>query len=382
MDLQDRFDRTVSLLYEAALTDELWTSAAASINDLLGTHVHSWTSVDLTPPIKPRIEFSAFFMGRQHRPDLERLYFRDYYALDEAIPRLYGLRDREIVYKSDLYTDQEKKTSAAYHEFRRPSNWRQGFFLGLHLLDGRAIVLSFGDSTERGGWGGEQIRILRRLAPHARQFARVRHALADAGAVGAALTAQFEDGRTGLITLDRRGRILDANDRARDLLLRRDGVRDQGGTLAAATPGEDGQLQRLLAQALPSGSTQGAGGSMRIARGKGRTLVLEVNPVGEAGRQYHTRDVAALVLLVAPAARARVDPDFAAAVLGLTLAEARVAVRLAAGQTAAGIAQELGCAESTVRTHVQRAFRKQGITKQTQLVRIVLSLETLRGSRR
>ena len=86
------------------------------------------------------------------------------------------------------------------------------------------------------------------------------------------------------------------------------------------------------------------------------------------------------MVVVDPAARLRVDPDLAAAVLGLTPTESRVAVALATGQTVAGIADALDCAQSTVRTHLKRVYRKQGIRKQTELVQRVLSLEALRES--
>ena len=81
-----------------------------------------------------------------------------------------------------------------------------------------------------------------------------------------------------------------------------------------------------------------------------------------------------------PAARPRVDPDLAAAVLGLSPTESRVAVAVATGQTVAGIALAQGCAESTVKTHLKRVYRKQGIHRQSELVRRVLSLEGLRKS--
>ena len=74
------------------------------------------------------------------------------------------------------------------------------------------------------------------------------------------------------------------------------------------------------------------------------------------------------------------ETHFFHGLLGLTPTEGRVAVAVATGQTVAGIADALGCAESTVRTHLKRVYRKQGIHKQTELVRRVLSLETLRES--
>ncbi|MDE2864058.1 MAG: LuxR C-terminal-related transcriptional regulator [Gemmatimonadota bacterium] len=45
-----------------------------------------------------------------------------------------------------------------------------------------------------------------------------------------------------------------------------------------------------------------------------------------------------------------------------------------------GIALSLGCAESTVKTHLKRVYRKLGIRKQTELVHRVMSLATLGGS--
>ena len=160
--------------------------------------------------------------------------------------------------------------------------------------------------TEREGWGHEQVRVIRLLRPHLRQAARVRRAMADARALGASLAGLLENRRLGLIQLDRRGRILEANDRARDMLLKRDGLRDDGGVLTSGHAGENEELQRLLAKALPRYGVQGAGGSMKITRRKDRTpLVLEIHPVRGMGVDCRARQVGALVLVVDPARRSR-----------------------------------------------------------------------------
>ena len=380
MTAQDRFDRAVASLYGAALADAAWAPAAGAINDLIGVTGHGLTFAD---PCQSEAEIflNRFFVGAEHREDLERLYFRDYYWRDEAIPRLYELGDGDLVYRSRLYTDQEKQMSPAYNEFRRVAQSQDGLFVALDGLDGCGVVWSIGDSTERGGWGQDQIRTIRRLAPHLRQFARVRRAMADARALGASLAKLLENRRSGVIQLDRRGRILEANDRARAVLAKRDGLRDDGGVLSAGTRAEDAELKGLLGQALPAYGAQGAGGSMKITRGEaGTPLVLEVHPVQMTRKDSRSWEVGALVLVVDPITRPRVDPRLPAMVWGLTPTESRVAVALATGQTAAGVAGELGCAESTVRTHVKRVYRKVGVRKQTELIRRVLSLEVLRGS--
>ncbi|WP_420616440.1 helix-turn-helix transcriptional regulator [Candidatus Palauibacter sp.] len=377
---QDRFDRAVASLYGAALADAAWAPAAGAINDMLRVTGHGLTFADPCQS-DPEVLLNRFFTGAERRRDLEHLYFRDYYRRDEAIPRLYELGDGELGYRSTLYTDREKETSAAYNEFRRIAGSQDGLFVVLDGLDGCGVVWSIGDSTQRGGWAQDQVRAIRRLAPHLRQFARVRRAMADARALGASLAELLDNRKSGIIQLDRRGRILEANDRARTVLVKRDGLRDDGGVLAVGTRAEDAELKGLLSRALPAYGAQGTGGSMKVTRDEaGTPLVLEVHPVRKTGTDSRSWEVGALVLIVDPIARPRVDPRLPAMVWGLTPTESRVAVALATGQTAAGVAGELGCAESTVRTHLKRVYRKLGVRKQTELVRRVLSLEALRGS--
>ena len=381
MAAEDRFQCVLEELYKAALGDVSWVSVAARINDMVRANGHSVTCVEVDAGGESEIRLARFFVGTQRRDDLQGLYFGDYYWRDEAIPRLAGLRDGELVHKSDLYTDQEMKTSAAYNEFRCVHGTENGLFLGVQGLDGSVVVMSFGNSTEREGWGHDQIQAIRRLAPHICQFSRVRRTMAEAEALGASLGKLLETRRLGIIQLDRLGCILEANDRARGILIGRDGLRDDAGALVAGHRGENDELQRLLARALPPNGVQGAGGSMKITRRKARSpLVLEIHPVPSMGVDYRAIRLAALVLIVDPETRPRVDVELVAAVLGLTPSESRVAVAVATGQTVAGTAHLLGCAESTVKTHLKRVYRKLGIRKQTELVRRVLPLEALRKS--
>ena len=377
----DSFALALQRLYSAARVDESLGSAAASINDLVGTNGHSVTYAELETSGKPKIGLSWFFVGSENRIDMQTLYYRDYFWRDEAIPRLHGLGHGEVVYKSDLYTDAEKKTSAVYNEFRCANNTQHGFFLGIHGLDECATVISFGNSTERQGWGSDQLEVIKCLAPHLHQFARTRRALAKANALGASLAELLGNRLAGIIQVDIHGRILEANDRARHILLKRDGLRDRGGVLAAGTTGESAELERLLARAMPRFGVQGAGSSMKITRRSARRpLVLEIHPVRErSANLFAGRVVRALVLVIDPVARPRVDPETVARILGLSRMESRVAVAVAAGQTVAGIADALDCGESTVKTHVKRVYRKLGVRKQTALARRVLALEGLRG---
>ena len=94
------------------------------------------------------------------------------------------------------------------------------------------------------------------------------------------------------------------------------------------------------------------------------------------------RRVAALVLVVDPGDRARIDPRLVAEALSLTPAESVVAALLSQGKTARDIATERNCQEKAVYWHLQQIYKKRGMSRQTDLVRQVLSLSALSGSGR
>ena len=220
------------------------------------------------------------------------------------------------------------------------------------------------------------------LLPHVRQFARVRELLADARALGSSLEGLLDNGRSSVIQLDRRMRIVAASDRARGLLRQDGGLSDLGGFLNASVHGQNDTLQRLLARALPPHGVPASAGSMTIGRPNARTrLVVHVTPVAKREWDVRAQRVAALVLIVDPASRPQVDAGLVAESLNLTPAEGRLATMLAAGHTVRDIAVMTGRTEGTVRWHLKMIFRKQGISRQADLVRRVLSLEGLPRSR-
>ena len=111
------------------------------------------------------------------------------------------------------------------------------------------------------------------------------------------------------------------------------------------------------------------------------SLVVHVMPVRDREGAYRSRGVAALVLIVDPAVRARVEPALVQRVLGLTAVESEIAVLLAEGRAAPEIAAVTGRGYGTVRTHVKHMFAKLGVSRQVEVVRLVLALSCLPASR-
>ena len=374
MSEQAAFERVVASLYDAMLDDTRWPATSALIDeacDLTGNAL----MVGEGPQDDIRVTFVGLYYRGQRRPDLEREYLDVYHPINEAIPRLRQLPDGHLVPIKDLYTAEERTTSRAYNEALRRGQYQQGVNVRLAGPGGSPMTWSLADPVASAGWGSSQIALVRRLTPHIRQFIRVRQALVRAQAGDTTVTALLETPRIGVVHLDRRGRILAVNDRALSLLRQGEWLSDEEGVLQAREPDDQYRLARLVAEALPTSGAVPVSGSMRLGRVSGLPpFVVHVKPMGVPQPDYGARHVAALVLIVEPGRHPRLDPDVVARTLGLTLAESQVAAWLADGQNVRDIARATGLTEGAIYWHLKQIYQKLPISRQVDLVRLVLSI--------
>ena len=374
------FDRILASLHQAVLDEARWPATAALIDEACGAMANGLI-IGEGFGADAEVYFAKFYFRGQRRQDVEREYFDVCHPHDERVPRLRQLPDSQLVHVTELYTEEELKTSPVYNEGLPRIDSQNGLNVRLDGPDGLRIVWAFADPTQSDGWGSMQIDLIKRLLPHVRQFVCVRQAMAAADALGASLSQLLDNTRVGVIHLDRSGRVIETNERARRLLGRRNGLQDERGFLCAWLPGDDARLKQLLARALPTFSDEAVmGGSMTVGRSSGLPpLVVHVTPVPVSQMDFGGRRSAALVLVVDPGSRPRLDPRLVAETLGLTPAESELAVMLTQGRSVRDIALERRCQEKAVYWHLQQIYKKQGISRQVDLVRLVLSLSELSG---
>ncbi len=382
MSRQELFEGVLASLHETVLDDTLWPATSRLIDEAFESKGNFLVTGDGTAPDDIDIFFARFCFRGQRREDWEQSYLTDLHPVDERIPRIRQLPDSQVAHVDSLYTEEEKKTSLVYNEVLPFTNCRDCLNMRLDGPRGSRIVWVVADPVDGDGWSSARVETVRRFLPHLRQFVQVRQTLIDAQALGSSATTLLENSRCGVIHLDRRGQVLEANDRARDLLRKGDRLTDQGGLLQAASAEDDAALQRLLAHALPRFGGQGESGLMTVGPVAVSTrLVLHIHPVDGGRIDARASRVAALVLVIDPASRERIDPELVSAMLGLTPAESRIAVLLAQGYSIADIATATGRGEGTIRWHTKQMFRKHNISRQTELVRMVLSLSDISRQR-
>ena len=378
MNPDDAFERILESLHAAILDDALWPAASTLIEEAIGAS-GSILAVSEGFGDDARVHFARYLYRGESHPDRVREYFDLYHAQDEGIQRVRRLPHGRLTHGPELYTEDQRKTSAAYNEGLPILGCQNGLTARFDGPDGLRIVWGAGDPVDSGGYESAQLGLAERLLPHVQRAVVIRQALAAADALGSGVAGLLDSDRIGVVQLDRGGRVRAANGPALGILRRGDGLIDRDGALDAVLPADRRRLQRLLARALPDlwGEAPG-GGSMTVQRPSGRSrLALHVSPVGDAEADFGGRRVAALVLVVDPERRPRIDAEHVAAVLGLTPSEARAAALLAEGSSVLEIADVTGWQASYVRRLLKRIYRKQGVSGQVSLVPRVLALEAL-----
>ena len=217
------------------------------------------------------------------------LWLKNYFPADKTVSRMRHLPFNRTTHITDLYTDEELKTSVAYRALRTLAPCRERD----QRSPGRARQLANPVADQRpAGPGRLDVRAARpdRAASSAHPPDRARTAVAGRsrrpGRDADTAARRHRPGASS--SFDARGRIVAANDRALSLLRNGDALCDKGGFLIANEQANDEALQAALARALPPFGDQGEGGSMTIRRPKPLPpLVLHVNPLSprEAGVQ-------------------------------------------------------------------------------------------------
>lgn len=378
MNQQDLRDRALAALNEAAFDDAWWPEASKRMDEACGAMGNVLVIGDDGVGGAVEISLARIYFRGQRNVYWERRYFNRLYSIDERIPRLRRLPPGQLVSVRSLYaTPLERKRSEVYSEFVRAET-QNGLNMRLALPDSANITWQIANPIGGTDWVSDQLEMIESLKPHLLHYVRVRRALKKADAFGRSMEAILENNSVGVLHLDRRRRIVEANDAALRHLHGGSLLTDDAMGLRAASNTDDRKLQSLLASALNAST----GGSMRLRRPDAATpLMMHVTPITASGSHWGSEHTGALALIVDAKQRLRIDPSLLTEVLGLTPSEAEIAALLAEGLTSRQAGAASGRGEGTVRWHLHRIFLKLGIERQAQLVQLVRALGWIPGGR-
>ncbi len=381
---EDAFDHAVADLYRAAVGDIPWRQPLSLIVELLqafGAYLHGINLADGT------VNFGYDVGG--FLPEVGLHYIRDYHSIDPRIPIVLNAQMGEWASCHHHIDDAAVAASPFYQDFLIPFGGR--YVSGAKIYQDQEIIAVLGIHRGVGmtPLNETDLALARRLGVHVsnalgiwrRQRNRLREALLG--------TAVLQRMTHPLLLIDEQLQLHFANEAAAAALASDRRLRVVDDTLHLGSRHDRAQL----ALALRSLSLSDEAAFGRISVAQKRAVVRLTSPAGEpsmilvvlAIRPHETMGAfgplpLALVLVHDIAMRVVPDPLLVAAAFGLTPAESRVAVRLAAGLSVAETAEALGVALSTVRTQLLEVFQKVGVNKQQDLAHALSGLGVLADS--
>jgi DNA-binding CsgD family transcriptional regulator len=363
----------IGAIYDAALQPERWPDALVRLSDLTCSVGSMFIYLDRAHPERSQVQ-----CGRLDPESVQRSLTRD--ELRSPWTDIAERMPPGAAYASDAFVPAaELVKTAHYAEILRPQGILHAGAAALVQDVERAVGFAVYRTREVGPVGSAELRLMSTLVPHFKRASQIAWRLGTLAVLNSAKAAVLDKLDHGVVLLDRRGRVLFVNHAAEALVALRDGVTLTLEGIQAATSTGTTRLRRLIADAI----TNAGGGTMRI----GRPSLAEPFLLFVAPAQAHwiwpvDQAPAAVVFITDPQAAATVDPTLLTQLFGLTATEAKVAASIAAGKGLPQTALALRISTNTAHTHLKRIFQKCGVSRQTELVRMLTRVGAVLGERR
>jgi len=374
------FDSLIGLLYQGTLEEQPWQSALPALRERLDADV---VSLVLRPPTvdDQGVILNSVRSDRDRADDQQPLadpndwqasaYREQFFSLDPFV----NLPLNKVIALEDIVADAELRKSDYYLHYLEPI----GLFriLGVDTAEpgGMLARLRVARRNSDAYFAQQERELLTRLTPHLRRaieiYARLNRAISErdvyAGAVNQLSVAT--------IILNEEGCVLTTNEVGRALLDQADGLSLRDARLHIEGRDINRELQEALT-AIIRAQQHGEASvvrALRVPRAGGRAdLGLVIRPATNA-REGESRVIPAAAIFISdPELEVETSQQILGELFSLTPAEARLATLLARGLSLAEVSRAQNISQHTARAQLKAIFAKTGVSRQAELVRLVL----------
>lgn len=374
------FARLVDLIYQGALDKQPWQGALPALREAMDAQV---VSLILRPPtaddqgvilnsVRPDSARTPSGSSLASPEDWEVSAYREqFFALDPFV----NLPLDKVIALEDVLPDKELVSSDYYLHYLEPI----GLFriLGVDTAEpgGMLARLRFSRRRSEARFKKRERELLSLLTPHLRRaieiYAKLNRTTSErdvyAGAVNQLSVAS--------IILDEQARLLSTNAVGRALLDSGEGLSLREGRLHIEGRDINKELQLALTTIIKAqmrGETSVIK-ALRVPRPAGRSdLGLVIRPVPASQWSEGQSSPSVAVFISDPDLQESTSRQILGELFELTPAEANIATLLARGLSLAQVSVAQGISQHTARAQLKSIFAKTGVSRQAELVRLVL----------
>jgi DNA-binding CsgD family transcriptional regulator len=365
----ERLSTLIGDIYDAAIDPALWGRVLGTTRMFVG----GWAAALSWKDVVGKTGINYHEDGSQD-PSFRKLYFDKYVKMDPFTTSQYFAEIGEPIATADMIPYEEFLESRLYKEWVRP----QGLVdAAVTALDKSATSFAFFVvfRHERDGLVDDEMkRRLRLVVPHIRRAVLIGKVIDIQKAEAASFADTLDGISAGMFLVDATGRIVHANAAGHVLLKGACVLRAEGGRLMVNDPQAHQTLTETFATAANGDAAIGIKGVAvpLVARDEGSYVAHVLPLTSGARRQAGMNYAAAAALFVHKAALDTPSPPEAIAkAYKLTPTELRVLLAIVEVGGVPQVAEALGIAETTVKTHLGHIYEKTGSSRQADLVKLV-----------
>ena len=359
------FSELLAAIYEGPLEAVPWKSAL----DLLRRHLRaSYVTLMLRPPSADLAPLMVNSSG-DWPITREAEYNKHYYALDPFI----DLPQDRVVTVQELIGEANWRESEFYKQFLKPLDILHALGADIRTDDGIECRLRVARPHREPPFSENDKALCTVVLPHLKRAVRLHSQLEGVDSERRLYAGTVDRMLVGTVMLDETGSVLKSNPVADEMIREGDGLRLVNGALRADVAAENRELQRLVRQAL-NGGTPAVVNAISISRKATRgKLGVMIRSLPDAGSSKTKRRPSVALFIRDAERKSEASREMVRRLFDLTPAESSLALALANGLTLDEAADGLNIRKNTARAHLRSIFSKIGVTRQTTLVRVLLS---------
>jgi len=304
-----------------------------------------------------------------------RLYFEKLAAMKltpGGRPHLRTIGDLATL--TMLCGDRESLEHDFYIRWVKPSGFRD--MIGVLVLkSGKRIAwFSVARTEVQSQYCDQDVTLIESITPHICRALMLADTLEMQSVMRTNLERTMDSLSTGVILTDKRG-VTYMNPSAKALIDSGDAIRIKDNKLCVAKTRDGGMLEQALGQSLRGNASPKTGSyAVAIPRADGAGVLANVLPLSwrEGPNPFPGMSGAAAVLIQDASQMPQFEGEALARLYALTPAELRITLEIARGQSLQDIAEILGITINTAKTHLKHIFAKTGVTRQGELVRLIM----------
>lgn len=307
--------------------------------------------------------------------------FFEQFQLDSTIFHTSNLQSNVTLF-SEMLTKETVKNNEFYSGFMKPYNIIDGLEIYIKEPGGLEMWIELGRSRGNALFGEGEKDSCRQLVPHLCRALTIYSALKNTETKSKINAEVVEQLSIGIITFDRDGKVVDANDMANHLLSLAEDIELIGGKLQLSLAADQEAFTASFHKVLSSNNQKTLSPSIEVLRIKqrsGHDLGLLIRYAASTPWYEGRGCPAVVVYLCDPSTQRDTRETFVSKLFGLTMSEASLAIALAEGLTLSDAAKYLAITENSARTVSKRIFAKTGAKRQAELVRLILSSVAILG---